>query len=191
MKTEILGTEKLTDERWINLFARTYRRGEQVFRWVFASRRAEPTAEIKPDAVLIVPILIDGPEPRLVLTREYRVPLEAYEWGFPAGLIDGDESPLETARRELLEETGYELVEVTKISPPNSSSSGLSDEQATMVYCTCRKPSEHRQRLESTEEIEVIPLTLAEIAKVVDTREPINARAWMAVYMYHRLGRLE
>jgi ADP-ribose pyrophosphatase len=193
LQTEIVSTEKLTEQRWLNLFLRTYRRGDQTFRWFFASRKPTPSVARKPDAVIIVPILIDaapGGEPRLVATREYRVVVEANEWGLPAGLIDGDEPVVEAARRELLEETGYELADVIKISPPNYSSSGLTDELVTIVFCTCRKPTEHRQRLEAAEQIEVHLLTLPEIDALIDTQEPINGRAWQAFYLFHRLGRL-
>ena len=189
-KAEIVATEKLTDEKWLNLFRRTFRRGGHTFRWLFASRKPEPTVERKPDAVLIVPILVGDGEPRLVATKEYRVVIDAFEWGLPAGLIDHDEPPLTAARRELLEETGYELVDVIQISPPNYSSTGMTDELVTIVVCTCRKPADHRQRLEISEQIEVHLLTLAEISALVNTQEPINGRAWQAFYLFHRLGRL-
>jgi ADP-ribose pyrophosphatase len=188
--TEIVSTEKLTDERWLNLFRITYRRAGQTFRWIFASRKPVPTGDRRPDAVIVVPILLGDGEPRLVATREYRIVIGAYEWGLPAGLIDGDEPPEEAARRELLEETGYELVDVTQVSPPNYSSTGMTDEAVTIVFCTCRRPADHRQRLEAAELIEVHLLTQADVAQLVDTREPINGRAWQAFYLYHRLGRL-
>lgn len=192
--TEVVGTEKLTHERWLNLFARTFRRDGKTFRWVFASRKPDPDANRKPDAVLVVPILIDGvdagAEPKLIATREWRAAIGDYEWGIPAGLIDGDESLVDTARRELLEETGYELVEVLKVSPPSYSSTGLTDESAALVFCTCRTPADHRRQLDESELIEVHPLSLRDVDRLVDTTEPINARAWSAFYLYHRLGRL-
>lgn len=189
-KSEIVATEKLTNEKWLNLFRITFRRGGHTFRWLFASRKPEPTVERKPDAVLIVPILVGGGEPQLVATREYRIVIGGFEWGLPAGLIDGDEPVLEAARRELLEETGYELADVIQISPPNYSSTGMTDELVTIVICTCRKPADYRQRLEISEQIEVHLLTLTEIDALVNTKEAINGRAWQAFYLFHRLGRL-
>ena len=191
--TEIVGTEKLTNERWLNLFCRTFRRGGETFRWLFASRKADAAMDRKIDAVLIVPILIDGieegGEPKLVATREWRATICDYEWGVPARLCDGDESPIDTARRELMEETGYELVEIQKVSPPNYSSTGMTDELVVMVFCTCRTPPNHQQHLDGAELIEVHPLSLAQVDQLVDTKEPINGRAWGAFYLYHRLRR--
>jgi ADP-ribose pyrophosphatase len=57
-----------------------------------------------PGAVLIVPLLEDG---RVLLERQYRYPSRLEFIELPAGKLDPGEGPLETAKRELLEETGY------------------------------------------------------------------------------------
>lgn len=59
---------------------------------------------IHPGAAAVVPLL-EGE--RLLLVRQYRYPIRAVTLEIPAGKIDGEESPLACARRELQEETGY------------------------------------------------------------------------------------
>jgi ADP-ribose pyrophosphatase len=59
---------------------------------------------VHPGAVMLIPLLDDG---KLVMERQWRYPLKRAFVEFPAGKIDKGEEPLETARRELLEETGY------------------------------------------------------------------------------------
>jgi ADP-ribose pyrophosphatase len=44
---------------------------------------------------------------RVLLVRQYRLPARAKLWELAAGRIDAGETPLQTARRELEEETGY------------------------------------------------------------------------------------
>src|SRR5437899_493170 len=83
---KIEGVEKLTNEKWLNLFAVTYERNHHRGRWVFASRSESPRwKERHCDAVLIVPLLREeGKPPRLVLIKEFRVPINDYLYGMPA-----------------------------------------------------------------------------------------------------------
>jgi len=44
---------------------------------------------------------------RILLVRQYRLPANANLWELPAGRLDSGEKPLQAAKRELQEETGY------------------------------------------------------------------------------------
>ena len=56
-------------------------------------------------AVCVVPLLPDG---RVVMERQFRYPIDKVITEIPAGKLDSeDEDPLEAAKRELREETGY------------------------------------------------------------------------------------
>ncbi|MDC0575458.1 NUDIX hydrolase [Nitrosomonadaceae bacterium] len=57
-----------------------------------------------PGGVVIIPLLANGD---LVLERQHRYPLHQNFYELPAGKIDHNEDPLTSAKRELLEETGY------------------------------------------------------------------------------------
>lgn len=47
-------------------------------------------------------------EQRILLVRQFRLPAQQDLWEIPAGRLDPGESPLEAAKRELREETGYQ-----------------------------------------------------------------------------------
>ncbi|MBD5634231.1 MAG: NUDIX hydrolase [Candidatus Eremiobacteraeota bacterium] len=52
--------------------------------------------------------IIARPAPReIVLVKQYRHAVATDLWEVPAGMMERGEPPLETARRELIEETGY------------------------------------------------------------------------------------
>ena len=53
---------------------------------------------------------------RILLVRQYRLPARKYLWELPAGTMDPGEKPLETARRELAEETGLRARAMRKIA---------------------------------------------------------------------------
>ena len=77
-------------------------RQDKPARWTVVHRKA---------AVVVAPVT---PEGKLVLVQQERIPVRALLWEFPAGQIDETDSIDDaviraTAKRELREETGYEL----------------------------------------------------------------------------------
>jgi ADP-ribose pyrophosphatase len=58
-------------------------------------------------SVVVMPVDTAGPEPRILLVRQYRYAPDETMWELTAGRIDDGEKPLEGAKRELAEETGF------------------------------------------------------------------------------------
>jgi ADP-ribose pyrophosphatase len=52
-------------------------------------------------------ILALTPDGRIPIVRQYRPALESFTWELPAGLVEDNEDPVESCRRELMEETGF------------------------------------------------------------------------------------
>jgi ADP-ribose pyrophosphatase len=95
----------------INVRRITYSDPEGVERtWESAERLTRPKGS-DIDGVGVAAILQDSTnpdyEPRIVLQKQWRPPVDATVIEIPAGLMDPDESPEACAVRELKEETGY------------------------------------------------------------------------------------
>jgi ADP-ribose pyrophosphatase len=79
--------------------------------WVTEDVASDPTGfEIRRSIVRhagsAVMMAVDN-QRRILLVRQYRLPAQANLWELPAGKVDPGEKPLQAARRELIEETGY------------------------------------------------------------------------------------
>jgi len=86
-------------------------------------------------AVIIIAVT---PEDRVLFVEQYRVPLQARTIEMPAGLVGDDHASdtlEEAARRELIEETGWQAgrVQVLLTGP---TSSGMSGERIAFVRAT-------------------------------------------------------
>ena len=86
----------------------------------------------KPDSVVM--ILTDEEGEHILISREYRMAMAQWIYNFPAGLIDPGETPEESARRELWEETGLRLVRINDILDNSYSAIGFSNERNICVF---------------------------------------------------------
>ena len=85
----------------------------------------------RPDAVGV--LLVDERKEKILLTRQFRMPafLNGSESGYLietcAGLINETESPEQAMRREVMEETGREILTYEKIAGVYSSAGGITE----------------------------------------------------------------
>jgi ADP-ribose pyrophosphatase len=184
---KIKDSRKLTAEKWLNLFKVSYiaKTGKKKS-WQMASRQNEPKCLTgsyhRPDAVVIVPF--HTVRNKMVIIREFRVPLDDYEYGFPAGLVDNGESVEQAARRELMEETGLTVSRFIKVSPPIYSSAGMTDESVAMVYVECEGEPSNSANTDS-ELIEIQFISSDEAMDLLsDTTLKFDAKSWLAISQF-------
>jgi ADP-ribose pyrophosphatase len=109
-----------------------------------------------PGAVAIVALFADG---RVLLERQFRYPLGRAFIEIPAGKLEPGENHLETARRELLEETGYVASEWRRLGLIHNAI-GYSDEG--IEIWAARGLELRGQQLAEGEFLEVFTVPLAE-----------------------------
>jgi 8-oxo-dGTP pyrophosphatase MutT (NUDIX family) len=73
---------------------------------------ARYTVLANPDSAFVVPQFENGDT---MLVRQWRHAWDESSWEVPAGTFDGDEDPLDCARRELAEETGLVAARYTSL----------------------------------------------------------------------------
>jgi ADP-ribose pyrophosphatase len=107
--------ETLFETRWLGLY--------RIGRWDFVRR---------PQADACVGVLAITPGAEIVLVEQFRIPVQRRVIELPAGIVGDEEefigeSLAETARRELLEETGYRAATV-KLLISSPTSAGMTSE---------------------------------------------------------------
>jgi ADP-ribose pyrophosphatase len=112
---------------------------------------------VHPGAVVILPVLDDG---RIVMIRNFRHSINEELWELPAGTLEPDETPEQTARRELEEETGYRAAAMTPLCDFYTSP-GICTER--MYGFAARGLSHVGQRLQGAERITPLPMELADV----------------------------
>ncbi len=124
----------------------------------------------------------------IVVIKEKRIPLNDFEYGFPAGLVNEGESPIEAAKRELTEETGLKVRRVIKHSPYIYSSAGMTDESVSMVYVEC-EGDVSSEFLESSEDIEAFVMSQRDVINLLeDPNKKFGAKAWIVLDYFARNG---
>ena len=132
--------DKVHDGRFIHRYDITYETASgqnKVYEMISRDGAIDSLERLhggRPDAVVL--ILTDESDERILLNREFRLATGQWIYNFPAGLIDGDETPEEAATRELREETGLTLVQVSDVIPLSYSAVGFANETNVCVVGT-------------------------------------------------------
>ena len=142
-------------------------------------RTLEELQNRKADSVVM--ILTDEPGERILVSREYRMAMGQWIYNFPAGLIDPGETPEESAKRELWEETGLELVRIDDILDNSYSAVGFSNERNICVFGAAT--GEFRKSTSDAEEIVPGWYTKEEMKKLLRT-EAFAARTQAFCYAW-------
>ena len=128
---------------------------------------------VHPGAVVILPLL---DRDHIVMIRNFRYSVEQELWELPAGTVEPGEPGIETARRELEEETGYRAERMTPLAEFFTSPGVMTELMRAFV---AEELTPVGQRLEPDERIKVEVVTLAR-AKDMLTRGELRDGKTMA-----------
>lgn len=116
-----------------------------------------------PDWVIIVPVLRVNGVDEFILVKQWRHGSQALSVEFPGGVSDGGEKPCDTARRELHEETGYEVSDLEELAVllPNPA---FMQNKCHIFFARCTE-TPHQQNLDPDEYVSVF---LEPVATVIE-----------------------
>jgi len=157
LKEEIIKINEIYDGRILNLQKRTIKlqSGKTTHREIIKH----------PGSVAIIPILDNN---TIILIEQYRSALEKIILEIPAGTLEHNEKPEDCARRELLEETGYQARNFRKLLV-NYTTPGYSDEE--MHFYLATGLTHKGERPEEDENIRTRMIKLDEINRMIKNEE--------------------
>ena len=136
-----------------------------------------------PGAVMIIPVFENGD---VLVERQYRYPMRKVFVEFPAGKKDAGEAPLETAQRELLEETGYTAQRYTHITDIHNALAYC--DEVIHFYIAEDLHDSGQQKLDDNEFVQVMRVPLVELMNwirqgwVPDVKTQLGA-FWLQDYL--------
>ncbi|MBL8958237.1 MAG: NUDIX hydrolase [Gemmatimonadetes bacterium] len=142
-----------------------------------------------PGASAVVPFASDpmGPDPQVLLIRQYRYASEQFMYEIPAGRLDPGEDPATCAKRELREETGCHAEHVELLTTIYTTP-GFIDERIHLFMATGLTHGDADRELD--EFIEVETLTISRCLAMIQSGEISDGKTIIAL-MYaagFRLG---
>lgn len=194
---KIKKVNSLLEGKFISLYDLEYENKlNQNKHWTVATRKNKEAVEDfylnqvedKVDAVAIVAYHVEYK--KLVVIKQFRVPINDYLYELPAGLVDEDDTDIvEAVKRELKEETGLNLVGVNANYSKDKTylSPGMTDESVALVFCTCDGEIS-RDYLEDDEDIEAILISQEEAKDILKSNEKIDIKAFLMLQNFVLLG---
>ena len=120
---------------------------------------------------------------RVLLVRQFRLPARRYLWELPAGRVDEGETPLQAAKRELVEEAGLRAKKWAKLAEFFPSPGFLAEK---MTIYTARELTQGDKKPMDDERIETKWFTALEIDQMIRTGKIIDAKTMIGFLRWQR-----
>ena len=133
-----------------------------------------------PGASAVVPLLDDpaGPDPRVLLIRQFRHAADGVIWEVPAGRLDPGETPEACARRELVEETGMRAGRLERLTTIYTTP-GFTDERIHLFLAGGLEEGDHRR--EADEFMELRPTPWSEAMRLIERGEIVDGKTLVSL----------
>jgi 8-oxo-dGTP pyrophosphatase MutT (NUDIX family) len=135
------------------------------------------------DWVNVIPVT---PEGKIICIRQYRHGTEHITLEIPGGVIDDGELPADAARREMLEETGYDADEIVLLGSvePNPAIQN----NRCYSYLALNARAVGRQSLDAAEDIEVVLVDPADVPRHILRGEMRHGLVVAAFYLFEQFA---
>jgi ADP-ribose pyrophosphatase len=149
------------------------------FDWIENPRNHKELQAVILEAPDWVNVVALTPEEKIITVSQFRFGIRRQSLEIPAGLVDPGEEPLEAARRELAEETGYTASEWKSTGWSYANPAFLNNRAHHFLARNVRRTQ--APQLEDGEDILSGELTLDEVRRAIRTGTMRNAMTLLAL----------
>lgn len=176
---KLISTKTKFASRWLNVVEKNYELAD--------GRKAKWLVVEKANAVCIFCLTKEG---KVVAIRHYRPGVDKIALDLPTGNIGEGETPLQAAKRELKEETGFQAEKFVSLGAYAGNASV--NARVFHSFLALEGKRVHRQDLDETEEIQVKELTIGELMRKIESQEFLDSTRIATVFLaLQKLGKLE
>jgi ADP-ribose pyrophosphatase len=140
----------------------------------------ETTREVVEHSECVVVVAIDA-DKKVLLVKQYRLPVQKDLLELPAGGIEGDEEPVDAVRREMQEETGYLPKKIESLGGFYSSP-GYCTEYLHLFLATDLMPSQLYD--EDTQSITLVRVPVTDIPELIRSGDICDAKSVAGLLIY-------
>lgn len=181
-KVEIKARKRLLDS-WIKVDE------AEVSFETFSGEMSPPVRrQVAMRGVAVAALLRHRSRDSFIFIRQFRFPVweETHDWllEIPAGMVEEGENPEETARREIVEETGYEALGLTQVADCFPAP-GFTDERIVIFTGEVDGEPGHAPG-DGDEDIEVVELPCAEAFALLEQGAIRDAKSLIALLSVRR-----
>lgn len=178
---EFINFQKVKDGKYLKNYEITYlnKAGREKTYEIVSRRELAGIEDVggKPSGVSIVATC----QGRLLLLHEFRMGVNRKIYNLCAGMINDGETIEECIARELYEETGLSVKQITKILPPSYAAVAISDTTTYIAFAEVEGDLE--DHTSDNEEIDAHFYSRQEVAHLLET-ESFSSRAQMAAFFF-------
>lgn len=132
-----------------------------------------------PGGAVAVPLFDDG---TLLMIRQYRYPIKSVIYELPAGKLGPGEDPVQCAKRELEEETGFAAGTMTKLTSIYTTP-GFCTELLHLYLATDLSKVPGGQRLEEGEDLSLERIDLREAVRMIQDGRIVDGKTICGILM--------
>ncbi len=134
---------------------------------------------LHPGGAVVVPVTKEN---KIVMVKQYRYPFDKSLLELPAGKLEENEAPLECAKRELTEETGYRTEKFLKLGKIFTTPGFCSE--ILHIYLAEELEDGNHSREEGEEGMEVFEFSLEEVEEKINSGEICDAKTICGIFYF-------